>query len=156
MRIRILLAVALAIFCTNSEAADLEKLKEQFLCVGEQVSGFSYDKNSKQWGSTRFSNTGKFVISKSTGGKAAFEITEVGERYPIGACKEGFSSEGILYCELWLGTFRFNKTNGRFMQTHLFGYIEVGQAQIFSERGDVVIDSNANTPYMQIGKCSPF
>jgi len=156
MRIKLLLAVALAMFSTNSEAADREKPKEQFLCVSEQAAGFSYDKNSKQWASTKFSSTEKYVISKSTGAKAAFEITEVGDKYSSGWCKEGFSSEGILYCELLYGVFRFNKTNGRFIRTHLFGYVEVGQAQIFSERGDVVIDSNANTPYMQIGKCSPF
>lgn len=141
---------------TDVEAAYREKTKEQYLCVGEQAAGFSYDKNSKQWTSAKFGNTGKYVISRSTGAKAAFEITEVGDSYSSGWCKEDFSDGGVLYCDLIYGVFRFNKTNGRFIQTHFFGYVEVGQAQTFSQRGDVVIDSNANTPYMQIGKCSPF
>lgn len=69
-------------------------------------------------------------------------------------CKEGFNDVGMLFCEsgLFPRRLRFNKNNGRFLATYLFGYYAVGLKFL----GKVVTDETSGTPFIEIGKCSPF
>ncbi len=156
MRIRLLLTVVIAILSAGVYAADREKPKEQYLCIGEQMAGFGYDKNSKQWYSMKFSNTSKYVISRTTRpNDVSFQITEVGDSHPYGWCKEDFNSAGVLSCGMVMGDFTFNKNNGRFIRSSPFGYIDVGQVS-YRDPEKKITDDKTDTPYMEIGKCSPF
>ncbi|UVT20337.1 MAG: hypothetical protein H8K03_21645 [Nitrospira sp.] len=154
MRIQLLLTGVLAMLSANVEAVDRGKVSEQYLCISEQATGFSYDKNGKQWNSATFGNTSKYVLaSSSTSSDNAFQITIVGDSFPQGWCRESFDSKGYLYCDMHWGDFRFNKASGRFIKTYLFGYIDVGQERL--GRGKIT-DEATESPRMEIGKCSAF
>jgi len=115
---------------------------EQYLCVVEKSVGFSYNEEQKEWENTNFSTNFKYVISKAD---AVWQITRIGESFPIISCKGDFNDYGILLCSD-LSDFRLNKRNGRFLHTYPIGYYNVLPGE----------DEGDNTPYLQIGKCSPF
>lgn len=124
--------------------------EEKYLCVVEQATGFAYDENSKTWVGTKFKADSKYIISKSDDKEYRFKVTKVGEDHSTCECKEGFNEYGYLLCECWTGQFKFNKNNGRFIMAHPFGYYNVlPGAKKFT-------DKNSDTPFMEIGKCSPF
>jgi len=147
---RLLLSVVLATLAVNAQAGKSEQPTEQYLCIADQSIGFEYNKIAKQWGGARFEAGSKYVISKSKDPNAAFQITEGGVSSPIGLCGQGFDDAGYLVCNIVFGTFTFHKSNGRFIRSNPFGYAEVGPDSI------VKSDEETDTPYMEIGKCSPF
>ena len=124
---------------------------EQFLCVVDHSTGFSFDKNTEQWKPTVFAGEDKYIISKPTDDdgklkeKFQYVVREIGTPNPIAYCETGFSG-GYLFCEGMATKFSFNKENGRFLTAYMAGYYHDA---LPGQEG-------RNTPYMQIGKCSPF
>jgi hypothetical protein len=122
---------------------------EQYLCVEEMSVGFYYDKTAKQWENTNFKANSKYIISKSEGKSFAFRVTKFEEKDSVADCESSFDKLGFLLCEGLGVFFQFNKNNGRYIRTYLLGYIYVlPQLNVTDEKSD--------TPYMEIGKCSPF
>lgn len=124
---------------------------EQYLCIPDKMTGFSYNPNTKDWEITRFRVDFKFIISKPVGGKYAFTLTKVGTSEYWGACDKGFNDQGFLFCSgADLGELRFNRINGRYLADFDMGYYVVGKG-MWAET-----DADSGAPAMQIGKCTPF
>ena len=123
---------------------------EQYLCVPEHSTGFSYDNVQKEWKNTNFTADGKYVIAKADETKHAWQVTEIGETSSSFRCESDFTEYGYLRCSGIGGEFNFNKRNGRFLRSYLIGYYtvipEVNQGK----------DEGSDTPLIGIGKCSPF
>jgi len=124
---------------------------EQYICVAEHVVGFGYDKFTKKWEGALFSQKGKYVISECSDKEGYFsgcsyKVTKVGAGY-FCDCK-GFNVSGSLLCECigGIGEFKFNKKTGRYLYSYLFGY--------WNDLEDT--KEGNNTPYIEIGICSPF
>ena len=150
MRLQILLTVASVALSVTAHAADATSQPEQYLCVVDQSTGFKYNSQLKTWDATNFTADKKYILSVSRKPGDAFKITQVGSKFPVGFCKQGFNESELLFCDMIsTGEFKFNRVNGRFLLSHPFGYYNVGSSKHFqAEEG--------NTPYLSIGKCSPI
>ncbi len=126
---------------------------EQYLCIGEESAGFSYEKNIGKWKGQGFTNKPKYIL-KSTAAND-YKVFKFGEDTSSASCVGGFNEYGYLFCEGWFD-FKMNKVNKRFViVSTLFSYISVGVVE--SNNGDGKIkDEVADSSYMVIGKCSPF
>jgi len=124
--------------------------QEKYLCVAERATGFAYNEISKSWENMNFKTDAKYIISKSNAKGYSFKVTKVGEDNPEFECEKGFNEYGYLLCGEGIGEFKFNKKNGRFIKVYLFGYFNVlPEVNKFT-------DKSSDTPFMEIGKCSPF
>jgi hypothetical protein len=132
--------------------------QEKYLCVAELATGFAYNENSKSWVIGNFKADSKYIISKSDNKEYKFKVTKVGENYPTFECKEGGNEYGYLHCQ-GIGQFSFNKNNGRYLMTFPIGYFNVipERRKSFGDKSKTPFtDKDSETPYMEIGKCSPF
>ena len=133
--------------------------QEKYLCVAERSTGFAYKEISKSWENTNFKTDAKYIISKSDDKQYRFKVTKVGEISPTYECEKGVNEPGYLHCESMSGQFKFNKTNGRFLASCPFGYFNVipERKRSFEDKSKIPFtDKDSDTPYMEIGKCSPF
>ncbi len=123
---------------------------EQYLCTADRASGFSFNKVMKEWTHTTFKANSKYVVSKPEDGSSAFVVREIGNPFVTAWCKDPFSEAEFLLCEGIGGDFKFNRKNGRYIYAYLMGYFNVVP--------DVnkITDETSDTPYVEIGKCSPF
>lgn len=151
--IRLAGALSLAALLAYASMANAD----EYLCVAEKASGFSFNKLTKSWQSANFSTEAKYLVSESNNPKYAYQVTGVWDRYPIASCKVGFNKYGYIFCaDVGFGSgieiydFRFNRINGRFLLTSPAGYYNV-----VPEIDKGAVDENRGTPYMAIGKCSP-
>lgn len=123
---------------------------EQYLCTADSATGFAFNKSSNSWEQRTFKASAKYIISKPEDGTTAFVVREIGNSSPVAKCDNDFNKYGYLFCS-GLGTdFRFNKDNGRYLSAYLLGYYNVLQGDIQKT------DATSDTPYVEIGKCSPF
>jgi Na+-translocating ferredoxin:NAD+ oxidoreductase RnfG subunit len=123
---------------------------EQYICTADKATGFSYNKSLKQWQSTHFKTDTKYIISMSDNKSLAeFVVRKVGDSEPTIYCKDSFNEAGYLHCED-ITTFKFNRKNGRYISVNLLGYFNVIPGL------NKITDENSDTPYLEIGKCSPF
>ncbi len=130
--------------------SDVAYAGEQYLCTADRASGFSFNKSSKEWEHTTFKANSKYVISKPDDGSSAFVVREIGQSFPTAWCKDAFNQAGFLFCEGIGGDFKFNRRNGRFISAYLMGYFNVVPGV------NEITDATSDTPYVEIGKCSPF
>lgn len=119
---------------------------KQYLCVADKSTGFSYDKALKEWRPTTFEADSKYVISNPNDGHLAFVVRILGESWAMAKCKHDFNDVGVLFCGGSAMDFRFNRANGRYIMFHTLGYYSVLPGN----------QEDANTPYIEIGKCSSF
>lgn len=143
MRTHIYIAVSLLLY-------PLAALSEQYLCVPDKMTGFSFDARKKEWDYTQFRTNFKYVIAPAKNGRDAFALTKVGEKDPEGYCNKSFNDGGVLFCQTLLGDFRFNKINGRYFMSSTLGYYAVGAGMW------AATDADSPDLAIQIGKCSPF
>jgi len=126
---------------------------EQYLCVPEQATGFSYNTTVKKWQITKL-KTPQFVISPSKTPDTAYDIRDVtSDGTPPGGsfCPKDFNSSGMLFCNVaWGGEISVNKANGRFVRSFTGAYWNVDIPYLG------VTDENTGTPMISIGKCTPF
>ena len=126
-------------------------LAQQYVCVPDAMTGFSYNPATKQWTTTRFNTDFKYVLSPAKNGRDAFVLTKVGEREAEGYCRNAFNEAGFLFCSsITSGEFKFNRRNGRYLMVFQEGYYLVGKGMW------AATDEDSGTPAMQIGKCTPF
>ena len=123
---------------------------DSYLCITDKASGFLYDKDTKEWKSAEFEPGEKYILKKS---KKTIDVftpdAEVGDfliynlesSFSAGYCSK-IASRGYIYdCKLWTGIAKFNEKKMIFLKVYTPGYWD---------------NSTLNTPYMEIGKCSPF
>jgi hypothetical protein len=130
-------------------------LSEQYVCVPDKMTGFSYDAGKKEWDYKHFKTNFKYVIAPGKDGQDAFLLTRVGENDPEGRCKNGFNDSGFLFCSTYDGDFKFNKINGRYLKSATdFGYYDVGKnlfAKTDADGGDLAISSASGAQHGYIG-----
>ena len=143
-RIAILLAVSSFFLPTLLVAG------EQYLCIADKVSGFSFNNVSMDWENATFNGGSKFVISKPDDANVAFVVHEVGKSAVTATCGSGFDELGSLSCTGYGGDFRFNRKSGRFINSYVAGYYNIIPGV------NSLTDRNSDTPSIEIGKCSPF
>ena len=124
---------------------------EQYLCIPEKMTGFSYNPKTKEWDVTRFRIDFKFIISKPANSEYPFTLTKVGTNEYWGECEKGFNDKGFLFCSgMDVGDFKFNRINSRYLAVFDMGYYLVGKGMW------AATDADSGTPAMQIGKCTSF
>lgn len=120
---------------------------ESFLCVADYSAGFKW--NGKTWEPARFGVEQKYVIADATNDARAVGYThivkDIGSNRVAHRCTRKPLPDGKPSGQMACGGmgygFIFNFETLRFNEVHTIGYID----------GD---DSNENTPYMTIGKCT--
>jgi len=124
---------------------------EQYLCVADMMAGSIYEESTKEWMSAEFKAGGrKWIISPSKDGRNFYDLKKMGDSVALAGCKEDFSSHGFLFCEGVGFYFGFNKHNGRYTRSSVFGYYNV-----VPKKNDMT-DEESDTPVIEIGKCSSF
>jgi len=139
-----------ATLTTSISAADVDV--EKYLCVTDLSTGFFFEKG--EWRIADFDVRKTFIISKSDDERYEYGLTDFGSKHQTLHCDEGFNEYGWLTCKGWRN-FRFNKRSLRFIHTSDYGYVIAGTG-IRDERTDEITDEITDTPYMEIGTCSPF
>jgi hypothetical protein len=125
---------------------------ESFLCVAEQGAGFSYNKENKELVSAKFNVSNKKYIIKKAAVRDLFEdskwmVSSLGANSPFYWTDDDFNQFGIIF----LGDFKFNRKNGRFIYSDDLGYIQSGLDKPF---GAGKFKDSDYTPHMEIGRCS--
>ena len=118
--------------------------EERYLCVADMATGFCFNSSTKMWEQAKFNvDDKKYIITKLEYPKGALELKIVGNQVAIHHSKEGFGPLGnVAVFEGGFSEFRVNRETGRFIRTYTGGYIGG--------------DQNSDTPWIEIGKCSPF
>ena len=144
--------VAFAVACCHLFAS-AAAAAEQYICVPDKATGFHYDKGAEDWEVTRFKTDSKYVVAAAKDGRNAFTWTKIGSQNStdVGYCKDDFNNVRMLFCDIFGGQIKFNRTNGRYIFVFYLGYYDVGIPGPISET-----DESSGTPMIEIGKCSPF
>jgi len=134
------LLILLVCLISTSGLAD-----EYYLCIGEQTTGFDYNKKNKRWSTASF-HTNKWMVKKSTDPSYKQEVWEFGDSVPTIKCGEDFDEFGSLVCGDIM-QFRMNKNSLRYLYIYPVGY--------WSDTNKLKsLNEGENTPLMEIGKCS--
>jgi hypothetical protein len=129
--------------------------EERYLCTEDSSTGFSFNKQTKQWGTANFKVSGPYVVARSTvemWSKYKYVVTEMGSdgSAPLATCSNDFNEYGNLLCD-GLTEFRFNRKRMRFLKIYAVGY--------WNDTTDPKMDflrEGTNTPAMAIGRCAKF
>ena len=125
---------------------------ESYLCVADMATGFKYNKTIDKWESVNFNvDDSKYIVSRSKAKNTAWEVKQIGQQYPLATCKDDFGENGYLFCEL-VRIFKMNKINLRFICIYPFGYYNESP----KGKKDVFYKDGADSPHVEIGKCSPL
>jgi hypothetical protein len=129
-----------------------------FLCIVEQATGFSFDKQSKSWNRTTFAAGEKYVLKRVENGTldGVNQTIHGGPHAAWGVWKFGESLFGTEFCDadvnnsyLWCrgieSIFNVNLKSGRFLRTYAGAYV--------SDPSEFP-DEHADTPVIEIGKCT--
>ncbi len=140
------------IFCLLTTQASAE---ESYVCIADLSTGFKLNTITKQWETANFRTDNKYLISREKRGNMnwVWKGKKFGEEYSDFFCEEDFNDHGYLTCSGIVGKFIMNKTNLRYsLYTHI-GFVT---ANIMNDKGEMVNKESdgADTPYMEIGKCS--
>jgi hypothetical protein len=125
--------------------------QDAYLCVTDGIAGFGYSQQTKQWVATTFPPSGrKYIFRRAKEGQKSLGIEYKWGLFlfgsddpePLTICQKDFDFDRI-NCP-GSPSFSFNRKNLRYQNVSSIGYVTpLG--------GD-----GANTPYMEIGKCSPL
>jgi hypothetical protein len=113
--------------------------QDTYLCVPSKATGFSYNTTSKNWEQSAFRIGDEKKLLKKVGNQ--WEWRTFGQQF--GEKCGAMSDAGWINCDLIFGTLRFNKNKLRYVETYTVGYVDG-------------VNSNANTPFITIGTCSPL
>jgi hypothetical protein len=123
---------------------------DSYLCVSDMVTGFAFNKETKQWEIARFKANEKFVVTRSKGSMFVWEVRRTGLNAPVSYCQEDFTASGYLICK-GFDSFFMNRKTLRFLTIYTMGYWD----DVFDEKTEI-FKEGANTPNMKIGKCTPL
>lgn len=128
-----LMAVVVVLLAVGTGFAE----EERYLCVADQATGFAYVDGNWKVGPFNTKEC-KYVISR---GSKATAITQLGESAPICIVANNTDLKDVISGICQNGEFIFSTTTGRYIMSHL---------------GNYVFEGEKFTPYIEIGKCSPF
>lgn len=114
---------------------------DSYLCVADMATGFSYNKALDKWETANFNvEESKYVVSKSK--DKYWQVKQIGKSDYSSSyyCNGGFSEYGFLSCSGLLGSFNMNRINLRYIRIFSMGYY----------------NNTKDTPFIEIGKCSPL
>lgn len=131
-----------------SALAPSSALAASWLCVADQSTGFKFDSYTKKWNVTRFDVSEKrYTIVFRDDEKYPYTVREFGELNSLPMLCEDFAAETFLHCRGIAGTFRFNQRTLRYIHSYEVGYINPTPGLNDMKEG-------ADTPFMEIGRCS--
>jgi hypothetical protein len=124
---------------------------EQYLCVAEETSGFTYDTRTKSWDSASLPTDAKYLLSESKDPRYAYHLTELGNNYELVSCKKDFNPYGFIFCSgprlsVLDYDFRLSRRDGRFLLSFPVGYYALARGL-----GRQLAEETSPNPYMQIG-----
>ena len=134
------------------QASDPGAHEERYLCVQEMATGFRFDENLNKWTSAVFDPTDKYIVTRSSASGRPYQISKMSLKMPVGSCEKGALDQEDLFCDMSYGQFKFNKSTGRFLVSYMAGYYESGPGGRFTDGRGL----GSDTPFIAIGKCSPF
>ena len=149
MRKAIILAALVGVLASGTAYA------EGWLCIADQSAGFSYDETRKKWEATIFKTDNKYLVRrpdpkqgiKTFKRKLAWEVYKFGNNVPFFGCSKEIGGLGWLACS-GIGKFSFHEKALRFMRIYHFGYTHRGTLEN--------PDNNSDTPFIEIGTCTPL
>lgn len=119
-----------------------------YLCVADQVTGFSFSRQLRHWTPMVAQGADKLLVNRSRRPGTRWEVKSVEGRYPFAWCARDFDAAGVLDCEGAGGTVKVNRASGRFLRVLPYG----GWT---SARRDVVLSqSGGRAPYLLTGSCN--
>ncbi|MCY1427557.1 hypothetical protein D9M71_434070 [compost metagenome] len=123
---KVVFATLISLFWSNLLLA---KPNENYLCIPNYSTGYTFDKNSKTWSPTNFSTTNtKYMLSISEG-KGSWKI--FGTSDFISAC-EVAPNTAYVACN-GLSKVHFNKNNLRFISSYQIGYVDSNESALGAE-----------------------
>ena len=147
--------LAVVALCAMISAAAAVDEPSSYLCAPDMATGFIFDKTTGQWHGANFRATQKYVVSRSKTAKSEWEVKEVGSPLPQAFCISNpkWNPQALL-CEGPTANFWMDRKNLRYLNVYPHGWWDVGQdvgvEHLFGVReGD-------DTPYIEIGKCTPM
>jgi hypothetical protein len=119
-----------------------------YLCVADQMAGFSFNRQQRIWLPVVAQDTEKLLLNRSRRPGATWEVKSLEGRYPFAWCGQDFDAAGLLECEGAGGTIRVNRTAGRFLRVMpVSGWASSRQDIAPGESGRVL-------PHLLAGVCS--
>ena len=130
--------------------ASISIAADSYLCVADKSVGFRYNEQSKKWVEAIFDVTDvKYIITTSEPlidnekiSNRAWAIKNLGDEYPFAYSNENFSNNDSIIIKAGYEFF-IDKKSLRYLKVYNQGY--------WSGK-----DNNKDTPYLEIGKCSPL
>ena len=119
---------------------------DSYLCIADQSTGFSFDKTTEQWSATNFNvSENKYIVRRIRIRDPADSIfIDWQGEIPEIICEERINVRSLMCDESNHADFFFSAKTMRYMKVSSFGYL-VPLDQV----GD-------DTPFIEIGKCSPL
>jgi hypothetical protein len=136
----------------TAQASDPGAHDERYLCVQEMATGFGFDEKLNKWTNAVFHPTENYMVTTSSSSGRTYQISKTGLKVPVGYCEKGFTDHGSLFCDMDFGQVMFNKSTGRFLVSYMAGYYDTGPGGRFTDG----LGLGSDTPFIAIGKCSPF
>jgi hypothetical protein len=119
---------------------------DPWLCITEQTTGFVFKKD--KWEPERFTvEDRKYILRKLIEGDFYYRGDNRYGLFLLGTdlvgtpCSDS-SISGNIFCEDYVGQFKFSTKSGRFLMTYMSGY------------WDSIVDDESHTPLISIGRCS--
>jgi hypothetical protein len=134
-------ALALFLLVLPTAAAAAENPK--YLCIADQSNGFKYDKALRAWRPAQFDVEGKRYIVKQSGNFIRWDA--FGGDPALGSVCMEFQNSGLFTCD-GMQRITFSNKSLRYMLVYEIGYVK--DSMQAAEVGD--------TPYIEIGTCSPL
>lgn len=131
---------------------------ESFLCTAEQVTGFAFSEQDRQWHIGKFKPQHEYVVAATTQNGWTLIDPEVGKTIK---CSGGANSAGNVFCSDGSTDFRMNVNLLRFLRGYLLGYYV--DYSILSDppgpqwTGSVSmkdLQEGSDTPFIEIGHCA--
>lgn len=164
---RLLVSVLIVLLSTKAYAE--KKDPDQFLCIADLATGFSFDKTTKTWESTNFRVDGqKYIVKKVSeknkqdaeiikklkGEKKLFwKVTEFGkESLVTNTYCEYYTPNDTIICDFGIFyKYKISIKNLRYIKISTWGYWDddLTDKNSFKKEG-------GNSPHLEIGKCSPL
>lgn len=147
-----LITTMLALLLASSGAWAQEV--SSYLCVTDMANGFKFDAGSKTWQHARFTASSKYIVSRPKEKSSwSWVLREVGSQDIRGFCKSDINEVGNLFCDTGGGQFKFSKGTLRFINSHAMGYWHDQNPLVENKYRS---KEGADTPFIEIGKCSPL
>jgi hypothetical protein len=139
-----------------------------YLCVADQIQGFAYSAQTHQWAAIRLKPDGRYIVRtlserergefrRYNGNKGhdwTWGVFQFGKNYPMNVCKEiplaslGLPEQELIEigCESMFGS-DFQMSRG------LLRFTAMSAGDYLTRNSD---NPDAGTPFLEIGRCSPF